>query len=166
MSGNKRHWSVNPVEVAIFSAVALIGVNSLYSLFSNSEGFQAAALSPMSANPVSEGRSPASIGHSAANIDTNCDDSASNRVSAGKIRLAGPICPEVTDEDKSDSIKPQKVEVKNETNNFAATVFIDKESAKYSTDYIPLSAGVNKLSIQFVYPKGKAIAQKLELIKE
>ncbi|MGZ3707368.1 MAG: hypothetical protein ACXWPM_00700, partial [Bdellovibrionota bacterium] len=54
-----RRFKTNPVEIVIFSVVSLIFINSLYNLFYDHQGFHPAALSPMAANPTSEGRAPA-----------------------------------------------------------------------------------------------------------
>src|SRR5688572_25390069 len=89
-----RKYKVNPVEIAIFSVVSLIFLNSVYNLFYDNQGYQATALTPMAANPVSEnaGRAPASIPQAFLNVEFKCSSLPDQETTAGKVRITGALC--------------------------------------------------------------------------
>ncbi len=155
-----KRFKANPVEVALFSVVALICCNSLYNLFFDTRAFNPAALTPMAANPISEGRSPASLTQAFANIEVRCDTNA-DQTRASKVRLAGTFCSPTA----KDASKLLKAQITNGANKFAATVFTDSNSNKYSTDYIPLNAGTNPIHLEFHYRDGKVTTQSLSIVK-
>jgi hypothetical protein len=162
-SQNTRRFRVNPVELAIFSIVTLIFLNSVYNLFYDRQGFHATALAPMAANPISEGRTPASVPRSFQNLDLKCEMPAGDQdTQAAKVRLNGTLCGSTIGMDETKLIKTQ---VTNIANKFTATVFTDLSSSKYSTDYIPLNAGKNPVHIEFFYQGGKQVTRDLTINK-
>jgi hypothetical protein len=193
VSSKIRRFRSNPVEIAIFSVITLVFCNSIYSLFNDGGSFQTSALTPMAANPVSEGRSPASAAAnraSFANLDVACaaavpasppnkdgkdgDDAESENdtpatgrapaslaeaqtVSAAKVRLTGAFC------GATDPSQLTQITIVNKANKFAAAVFSDVNTGKYSTDYIPLNAGKNPIRVDFAYRDGKTVSRELDV---
>lgn len=158
-----RKYKVNPVEIVILMTLAAVFCNSVYNLFYENQGFHPAALKPMAANPISEGRQPASVSSSFQNEETDCEpNSVEKSTQAAKIRLSGPLC-------GADTITPAgqllHATVLNETNKFSATVFTDTNAAKFSTDYIPLSTGKNEIKMEFAYRGGKVIVHDIAVSK-
>lgn len=160
-----RRYRVNPVEIVILLTIAGVFLNSAYDLFYSSQGFHPAALKPMAANPVSEGRSPASITSSFLSADVACGTNTDRETSASKIRLSGPLCGTDHSAEHQESDPLLRATVLNEANQFSATVFTDAASGKFSTDYIPLSAGKNQIKVEFSYKSGKVISQDVAFNK-
>jgi hypothetical protein len=150
-----RRYRVNPVEVAIFSIVTLIFLNSVYNLFYDRQGFNPTALAPMSANPVSEGRAPASVNQAFANLEVKCGSNGEQETTAAKVRLTGTLCGVNAGTEGSKLVKTQIV---NNANRFTATVFTDLSVGKFSTDYIPLNTGKNPIHVEFTFQGGKQLA--------
>ena len=160
---SSKRFRINPVELAIFSVVTLMCLNSVYNLFYDSQGFHATALAPMAASPVTEtGRSPASIKQAFVNLDVGCEMETTKDLLATKVRLTGPICGNSVG---AESAKLLKTQITNNANKFAATVFTDLTSNKYSTDYIPLNQGANPIHVEFVYQGGRVVTQNLTVNK-
>jgi hypothetical protein len=159
-----KRFRANPVELAIFSVITLIFFNSVYNLFYDQQGFRPAALTPMAATPVSEGRTPASVTQAFANMDLRCDDNADRDTTAVKVRLTGSICGDGR-APAADATSLVKTMVVNTANKFAATVFTDVSGGKYSTDYIPLNLGKNPIRLEFSYRDGKVVTQELNVVK-
>lgn len=163
-----RRYRINPVEMIILAAISGVFLNSIYHLFYDPSGFHPAALQNMAANPVSEGRSPASVSGAFQSAEMNCTDNPERATSASKIRLLGPLC-------SGNAAEPANVNaasdplirtvVMNETNKFSATVFTDSVMGKFSTDYIPLSPGKNQVKVEFAYKSGKTVTQDLAFSK-
>jgi hypothetical protein len=162
-----RRYKINPVEMIILATISGVFLNSIYHLFYDPNGFQPAALKNMAANPVSEGRSPASISSGAfQSTEINCSGNAELTTSASKIRLLGPICGGTEAGNATVSTDPLvRTVVMNETNKFSATVFTDGNLGKFSTDYIPLNPGKNQLKVEFAYKSGKTVTQDLAFSK-
>ncbi|OFZ73561.1 MAG: hypothetical protein A3K03_11515 [Bdellovibrionales bacterium RIFOXYD1_FULL_44_7] len=158
-----RRFRVNPIELVIFVAVSVICMHSIYNLFYNRYGFQPANVMEIASdtNSTTDGRSPASVAPTFANFETDCESAVEKEINAGKVRLTGTLCG-LSSQAESSLIKTQ---VLNSANQFNATVFTDTSSAKYSTDYIPLSPGKNQIRVEFVYQNGKVIAQDISLNK-
>ncbi|MCM2277306.1 MAG: hypothetical protein NDJ89_04465 [Oligoflexia bacterium] len=154
-----RRFRTNPVEIVIFLAAVGVFSHSVYKLFNDSPSYQAAALLPSAGNPVSEGRSPASVAPPAfANLDLRCDAGSEQNTQAAKVRLSGGLCGL---DAATDPGKLIKTTVSNGANKFTATVFMDVNAAKFSTDYIPLNAGKNPIQVEFTYSGGKIVSQEL-----
>lgn len=158
-----KRFKTNPVELVIFLAITGVFMHSVYQLFYESPNFRATALAPMHANPLSEGRSPASTSsQSFMNLDVRCENNAERDTSASKVRLNGALCGADASEDSS---KLTKTSVVNTANKFNATVFTDTTANKFSTDYIPLNPGRNAIHIEFAYRSGKIVSQDVVIQK-
>ena len=150
------------MEIAIFSVISLIFFNSVYNLFYDHQGFHGTALTAMAANPVSEGRSPASVSQAFINVSVACEANADQDTSANKVRMTGALCDTGPSNDPSHLIKTQVV---NNANKFNATVFTEVNAAKFSTDYIPLSLGKNPIHLEFTYLGGKVVTHDITVVK-
>jgi hypothetical protein len=159
-----KRFRANPVELAIFSVITLIFFNSVYNLFFDQQGFHPAALKPMAATPISEGRAPASAAQSLVNVDLRCDGNPDKDTTASKVRLTGALCGDGR-QPASDATLLVKTHVVNTANQFAATVFTDVNTGKFSTDYIPLNLGRNPIHLEFTYRDGKVATQDLNVVK-
>ncbi|MCM2322193.1 MAG: hypothetical protein NDJ90_02920 [Oligoflexia bacterium] len=158
-----KRFRTNPVEIGIFLVVTMVFANSIYRLFYDSPGFQTSALVAMESSPISEGRSPASVSQpSFANIELRCEALNEQDATAGKVRLTGGLCG-LDAETGADKLV--KTTVTNTANKFTATVFMDVNAGKFSTDYIPLNSGKNPIRLEFAYRGGKVVSQDLVLNK-
>ena len=152
-----HRFRANPVEVTIFSIVALVFVNSVYNLVYERDGFHPKTLKPMASNPISEGnRAPASAAvRTYLSFEVPCEGEFQKESSANKVRLSGSLC----GMDKYTTAQTLiHASILNKTNGFSATVFSDAETGKYSTDYIPLKSGENKISVEFTYHNGRTFS--------
>lgn len=157
-----RRFRSNPIEVLIFFVVGVVFLNSLYNLIYDQPGFHFAALSPMSANPISERRSPASLAPTnLTTLEVPCDPNSDQNTSSNKVRLIGKICTALTEHTVRTLFKS---EITNTSNQFAATVFAGPE--KFSTDYIPLSPGKNSIHMVFSYQDGTVSSRDVLIIKD
>ena len=160
-----RRFRINPIEVAIFTVIAAIFVKSAYSLFYQADGFQPVALTPMTANPISEGRAPASANKvQFSEVELNCNPALlqEQEITAAKIRLVGSFC---GDKIGAEGKNLSKTSVVNQSNKAIATVFTDVNAGKFSTDYIPLNTGRNLIHVEFSYADGKVIAKDVAVNK-
>lgn len=157
-----RRFKVNPVEVVIFLIVTVVCAHSVYNLFYESPTFKASALTPMAANPISEGRSPASVAAtpSKENIEIDCTDNQERQSTASKIRLIGKLCGLM---DPDDAKKLMKISIVNNANKFNATIFTEQNAGKFSTDYIPLNSGENPVHLEFSYRGGRIYSQDMKI---
>lgn len=160
-----HRFRINPVEILIFVAVLGLFGKSVYSLiYSTPEVIQTPIQADIpAANPLTEGRSPASVSQAFSLYDFKCDQAQEQAVLASKIRLSGPICGMNS---RDDSALLSKSLIQNSANKFNATVFTDLNAARFSTDYIPLNLGKNPIQVEFIYRDGRVVSQKLMLIKE
>jgi len=157
---SSRRFRINPFEIAIFSAISLICIHSLYDLFYTHTGLNPSTLPPMSSNPISEGRSPATQPISLATLSTNCNESQSFATQANKIRLTGTLCG-INNSGDDNNLK--KTTLKNSTTTYEATVFASPSNSKFSTEYIQLNQGENKLHLEFLYSDGNRFSQDLTI---
>jgi hypothetical protein len=175
-----RRYRINPVELLILTTIGGVFLNSVYHLLYDPREFRQVALQEMAANPISEGRSPASVTSAFQTTDIPCSSVLERSTSAAKIRLFGSFCSgsegasgnsgilgpttvSSTIDFKSDSLV--RSAITNETNRFNATIFADESAGKYSTDYIPLAPGKNKVKLEFAYKSGKVVTQEIEFSK-
>lgn len=158
--GKFRAFRVNPVEVMIFAGVSIIFANSIYHLFNEKNGTTLALqLTPQESSVQDTGRSPASVTPMFISVDLPCDENGVDSVTqAGKVRILGSLC--------GGSETPQKAQIVNQANQFAATVFTDSNAGKYSTDYIPLNSGKNPIRVTFTSTSGKVITKEVIVTKE
>lgn len=153
-----QRFKTNPVEFVIFLIMTGIFFHSVYHLFYDTPDFTATTLSPMEANPLSENRRPATHSTEFLNLAVTCDSKNLPQTLATKVRIKGPLC-------KMNLEEPTQTNIKNVTNKFSATVFIDPASKEFSTDYISLNSGTNHIQMDFYYPNGKTLTQNLFIEK-
>ncbi len=172
---NLRRFRINPVELAIFTGVTLIFVNSVYNLlYERPAGGFAPMLTRGKAPGETglSGRFPASIERRKteakpvsllARAEISCQDGQSHKTSAAKLQLGGALCGSQTSEDTQ---KLLKTEIVNTANHYAATVFPDNKGVRFTTDYIPLVDGVNSIKLDFVYKGGRTVSQTLAIARD
>lgn len=158
-----RRFKINPVELAIFSVVTLIFLNSVYNLFYDRQGFHPTTLAPMASKPTTEGRAPASVSRLFPNLEVQCEKNPEQETTAAKVRLTGTLCGIGAGDAASKLVSTQIV---NHANRFSATVFTDVSAGKFSTDYIPLNAGRNSIRVEFTYQGGKTVAHDLNVVRQ
>ena len=74
-----------------------------------------------------------------------------------RFRLKGVACndnPQIEASEKSEDLNPGATQVQNESNGYVATVF-HRTPTNFTTDYINLSQGENKIKIIFETDNGK-----------
>jgi len=175
-SKTPRRFRANPVELVIFAVISVIFGNSIYKLVYDQQGFHPTALRPMAANPVSEGRAPASVpAKSLASIQMNCEATMTEQtVEASKARFSGPLCGSDAGIAATDSLV--KAEITNQGNLAQATVFpLNKSLAAndsdqselphFSTDYVPLTKGKNPIHVEFVFKNGHVFKKDFVVTK-
>jgi hypothetical protein len=161
-----KRFRVNPIEVFIFMIVSSIFGHSVYSLFDSRQGFKALVLSPPHSDPLSEGRSLASVDTALSQVTFDCSTktNATDAVDPGKnstsskIKIEGPLC---YDGPSSPSSEPATTSVINTTNQSVATVFTDSFARRFSTDYLPLTPGKNEIRLDFSYKSGEKTSRDL-----
>ncbi len=183
LSGPRNRWFVSPVEGLILAGVLGGFLYSVSNLFQEKDTFTAllnteADTSGLASGQTSDSqsdRTPAS-GDSARSenqdrdlasaptllkqFDFRCDISGESSTEAGKIRLTGPFC---AAGGGASADSPLKTSIINEANQFSATVFMDASIQKFSTDYIPLTAGANPISVEFRYANGSSVKKSFTL---
>jgi hypothetical protein len=161
-----RRYRTNPFEIVVFVLVSLICFRSIYSLFYDQQSFRAAALTPISNSPISDGmsRSPAGFSsQSFLNFDIKCEGGNTKETTATKVRLTGNLCGMLTGISQDVGNQLMKSAILNQANKFNATVFTDVSAGKFSTDYIPLNSGENPIKIEFTYKNGKVFTQEFNV---
>ena len=164
---NSSRFQVNPVEIAIFSLVSLIFCKSVYDLFQDRANFKMAALAPMASQPTLALRNPASVtAPDFLNMDLNCESTGDQETVAGKLRLTGNLCGKGSQMASKTNSPLVKTQISNSANRFAATVFTDMTTGKFSTDYIPLIPGKNTIQVEFTWLSDKFVQQFTIINKE
>ncbi len=152
-STKKSRFYINPIEVLIASTLGGVLIHSLYQLlYQDPAGPASTALVSMKAKPTSEGRKLASAKASPLlNLELNCEKGVESATEASKARLQGQLCGlKMTDE----GMRLASATITNTSNEFIATVFAQNDSNRFSTDYIPLAPGENKIRVEFSYSGG------------
>ena len=158
----KARPKVNPIELVIFTVVGAIFLQSVYALVHEAPTYRATALTPMAANPKSEGRSLAGISSPPlTTLDVTCEAPQIKQTDAVKARLSGEICPMA-----GDSSQVIKTIVTNSATHQPAVVFPDHKNHRYSTDYISLTQGSNPIQVKFTTAEGKSFTQDLTVIRQ
>ncbi len=163
-----RRYRTNPFEIVIFVIVSIICIRSIYSLFYDPQSFRAAALTPASNSPITDGmsRSPAGFASpSFLNLDIKCEAPSNKETTATKVRLTGNLCGIATSDSKDSSNQMLKAAILNQANKFNATVFTDFNAGKFSTDYIPLNSGENPIKVEFSFRNGKVFTQEFNVVR-
>ncbi|HLD98708.1 MAG TPA: hypothetical protein VJB59_00525 [Bdellovibrionota bacterium] len=161
-SSKLRQFRTNPIEILIFCAVTALFVKSLYGLVYDPQTLAPITVTPVAANPLSEGRAPASTSQTFINVDLKCDKNQDQETTAAKVRLTGSLCGFNSATEPS---KLLKTTITNTANKFSATVFTDTNGGKYSTDYIPLNSGKNPIRLEFSYRDKRIVTQDLTITK-
>jgi hypothetical protein len=162
---NQNKFRINPIEIIIASTLGAVFVQSLYQiLYQGPIDPNSSALVPMKAKPTSEGRTTASAHASPLiNIQMDCAKGPDSNTQASKARIQGELCGMKSAEE---GIKLNSATVTNASNQFVATVFAQNDSNQFSTDYIPLLPGPNKIHVEFSFSGGvKPYSQDLTIIK-
>lgn len=90
-------------------------------------------------------------------IDVKCNDDHSLSAKADQVRIRGTGCL------GKENVALQSSTVVNQSNGFVATVFFQKQS-RFTTDYIKLAKGKNKLIIENQFSNGKSEKRELEIV--
>jgi hypothetical protein len=144
-----KRFRTNPVEYGIFATVTLLFAHSIYSFFYHDE-VRFTALAPVTSKPYSETRSLASISPATLNLEMSCDKPTGTETTAPRLRLTGPLC------GGTPQVPMKAAAITNTTNHYTATVFNDADTAKFSTEYIPLTNGDNVIRVDFIGQDGKS----------
>ena len=164
MSGtqNSKRFSINPIEVVIFSVVTLIFFNSAYNLVYD----QRIIPENTFAQNSEEGRTPANLTQATnpapMNLGIQCFRNSEYRLKTDKIRLLGPLC----GFENNKNLKLTKTEIINTNNKFTATIFTEENSRKFQTDFIPLASGTNLIKIEFSYDHGAPYTQEIKILRD
>jgi hypothetical protein len=146
----QNRFKINPIEVLVASTLGVVLVQSLYQLlYQGPIDPSSSALVPMKAKPTSEGRKVASAEPSPLlNVHINCAKGSEAITQASRARIQGELCGRKTSEEGA---KLSSATITNASNQFVATIFAQNDSNYFSTDYIPLSQGQNKIHVEFSY---------------
>lgn len=180
------------VEMGIFAVVSLIFLNSVYNLFTDGKFLGGGERRPLAAykgqptGPGSEktaepAQAPASPMANTANgntstgfvpYETKCQSSGEVfETSAAKMRILGPFCGSTGrnlagDNGAKGNTEVADYRIENSTTHYTATVFSDFSAGKFSTDFIPLEPGPNKVVMEFRYKNGKVFPVELTVIRK
>lgn len=159
------------METGIFTVVSLIFLNSVYNLFTDGKIMGEKERQPMVAlaSRNIDVRQPASTTEAAVSgfvpYETKCP--LTNEVfetTGTKVRITGPYCDAASR--RVASLQAIDTRIENVSSRYIATVFNDRSSHRFSTDFIPLESGVNKILIQFLPKGGKAHASQLTIVRK
>jgi len=164
---HSKKFRINPVEWLIFSIMTFaFGYSSYCLIYQDSVFTKPLGVSSYRALDSTFGatRMPASVAHPLLNVELKCSESeaaAEQTTQASKLRISGETC------DQSQALTGvlKKTSIINSANRFAATVFMDTTTHKFSTDYIPLNLGKNTIHIEFSYAGGKIQTRDLIVTK-
>ena len=96
-------------------------------------------------------------------FEVDCHKGLESSTQANRARIQGELCGLQV---PSDGAKLTSANITNLSNQFTATVFAQNDSRRFSTDYIPLKAGENKIRVEFAYSGGmKPFTQDLMITK-
>jgi hypothetical protein len=167
-------FRINPIELVIFSTVVLVFLNSAYHLVEEGSDLSLAALSPPHERPSIQSRGPASlrsgVQQSLADTPIPCERASQQSTTAPKTRLVGEVClprtaigpamPHYKDRPAS-APHFKEASVKIAQSGHTAHIFVDPETGKFVTDYIPLAEGPNDIQMTFTFTPvtGKEIVE-------
>lgn len=111
--------------------------------------------SPASAQPQFSALAIDDNGQQALDFTLSCDMQFSRfAANVAQVRLTGESClPQAKQLRKPASRQFASSDIRNEANGFSATVFYPRE-ARFTTDYITLSHGENRISIRHIFSDG------------
>ena len=162
------------VEVGIFSIVSLVFLNSVYNLFTDGRLLGSAERKPLAVQPAStqgDGKGTDAVAGFVP-YETKCQPSGEVfETSAAKVRILGPFCGSsgrTIAGDGTSKGDPSLTDyrIENSTSRYTATVFSDFAAGKFSTDFIPLEPGPNKVIMEFRYRGGKVFPVELTIIRK
>lgn len=150
---NPERFQINPIELAVTAAIGGVFLYSLMQLiYSDSTAATSSALVAMKARPTSEGRHPLSAANSPLlTLAVECKPAMESSTTASKVRLQGDLCGVKSPDE---GIRLNTATIINTSNQFSATVFAQNDSNHFSTDFIPLAPGANKIHLEFSYSGG------------
>lgn len=170
-----RRFRVSPVELAIFTTIVFIFVNSLINLFYDWDEIHAYVAGGQPHLAGAE-RGIASTAPLFSSIELTCEDPKTvpkkksgkkdlpdepqEKTDAPKVSITGPLC------GLSKNFKLERTEVINRTTNKTATVITDPTKGMFSTDFIQLNAGRNQISVRFIYKDGKELSRQLIVLRK
>lgn len=176
------------VEMSIFAVVSLIFLNSVYDLFTDGKILTEGERKPLAAetkdvdsgskqdNPSRALASqPSGVTSGMAGLvpyETKCQSAGETfETSASKVRILGPFCgAQAGRRTAGDGNSPDpaitEAHIENTTSHYVATVFSDHSTGKFSTDFVPLDQGPNKITMEFRYRNGKVFPVELTVIRK
>lgn len=157
-----NRFKANPIEVLIFAVITAVFCHSVYSLFYESPDFSPnSTLSSFPTGTNTPERHLASTpSTTAAILALNCDSPLKQETPLSQVRLSGFLCGLKED---SNARRLTKTVIFNQANQFQATIFTDLFTSTFSTDYIPLIAGENKIRVEFSYFDSQSFSQEILL---
>ncbi len=174
-------------EIAIFSLVSLVFFHSAYRLLVNAGGdYVPAETRATAAQALRASRGlAAAIDRRAETVKavapqdpeqtgyipyrTQCKTSGESlQTSAPRIRIVGTPCglraPASVPSPASAPLTQSRVE--NSTTRYVATVFNDPVTREFSTDFIPLDTGTNRIRLEFKYGNGSTHPATLTVVRK
>ena len=104
---------------------------------------------------------------------TNCEHKGETVTTyAPRVRITGHYCGYIKNKRKPSSIPNDSNQGKsgfkifNESSNYTATVFSDESRKTFSTDFIPLEQGINKITMNFAYNDGNTYPVEVTVIRK
>ena len=170
-SGKLPRFRTNPVELLVFLAVCGLSAYSARNLVYDDSPNYFAALTPMTSNPISEGKAPTPAPAKFAAVEYSCEVDFSASVLGGKVRISGPLCAGTPASGRHPASigrdsKIVKAQIVNLTNSHTSSLYLDREAFKFSSDLIPLEPGANSLRIEFVVENQSPILLGLTLHRD
>lgn len=172
----KPRFLVNPFEIIVFLVVLTFSGVSFYRLFFDwNENSSTTNLSGSQKNVISTERSLATTSTPSLfyTFNYNCLEQQPNQVnksiSAERVRIIGSFCAQEAKRSPNsihlDKQKITKVEVTNLTNQTKATVFEESSLKGFTTDYISLEPGENKIDIIHYYKNGQKKSDQIKITR-
>jgi hypothetical protein len=144
------------VEIAIFCLVSLAFAHSLYGLFKDDGTRKTPTRTGTS--PL---RMPAQVPDRVIPYTTHCKPNERFVTQANRIIISGPYC---GSSDKT--LVPTSSNATNLSTGINATILNIPDANQFSTDYILLKDGLNKILIEFEYPNSKNFKVNLSIQKD
>lgn len=144
-----KTFKVNPVELLIFTGVSLVFLNSVYKLFYDWNIRDPQKLDLIGLQSASEGNRGIASTSTAqkSQFQLVCGEKQDLETTASRVLLLGEIC----GRDTSGSRKFKSAQILNTTNNKGTTVYSQMITGRFSSDFIPLEPGANRIVVRFTY---------------
>jgi hypothetical protein len=152
-----RKFFTNPIELTILLGVGAIFVFSTYQLLKSDAGEALFGLKPKGGRSIAS----ATAGNSSllGELSLGCQAPAetdSVPASWPKVKLNLEYC------DSSLT----KAQISNITVPYTASVFLNAERRTFSTDYVPLGYGENKIEVKRIHKDGFTSVHTFKLVRE